>query len=72
MENKVIEIVKEVLETNNIDINTTQQECDAWDSMSSLNIVVELETEFDISFEPEEIAAMNSIKAICEVIKSKK
>lgn len=71
MEEKVIKIVKEVLETEEINLSTTQQNCSAWDSLSSLNIVVELESEFGIGFEPEDIAQMDSIEAICNVIKTK-
>jgi acyl carrier protein len=36
-----------------------------------LNLIVELEDEFDMEFEPEEIAEMKSFEAVKNVIASK-
>jgi len=36
----------------------------AWDSLRHLNLIIELENEFNISFELEEIAEMKSISLI--------
>lgn len=72
MEEKVLEILKNTLELDSIDNECSQENCEKWDSMGQLNLVVELETEFDVSFEPEEIAEMTSVKKIVEMIKSKK
>jgi len=35
-----------------------------WDSLNHLNLVVELEDEFGVSFEPEDIAEMKSLEGI--------
>lgn len=70
MIDKIIDIANKVFKTN-VSENTNQSNCSAWDSLHHLNFVVELEIEFDISFEPEEIAEMKSISAIHEIIKSK-
>lgn len=72
MEEKVLEILKNTLELDSIDSECSQENCEKWDSMGQLNLVVELETEFDVSFEPEEIAEMTSVKKIVEMIKCKK
>jgi len=72
MEEKVLEILKNTLELDSIDSECSQENCEKWDSMGQLNLVVELETEFDVSFEPEEITEMTSVKKIVEMIKSKK
>lgn len=66
MEEKVLEILKRVLELENIDGTCSQDTCENWDSLRHLNLVVELESEFSTEFEPEEIAAMKSIKLITE------
>lgn len=71
MEEKIIEILKNVLGTNNVTAETSQQNCAEWDSLRHLSIVVELESEFDISLEPEEIAEMKSVKNIEEIIHKK-
>lgn len=68
MEEKVIEILKEVLEDNNVNLETSQDNNSNWDSLRHLNLVVELETEFDYSFEPEEIASMKSVNDILNIL----
>lgn len=71
MEEKVLEILKNVFELETVDTNCSQTTCEKWDSMGQLNLVVELESEFDISLEPEEIGEMKSYDDIVRIIKSK-
>ncbi len=71
MEEKVIEILREILENNTIDITCSQKNCEKWDSMAQLNIAAELEMAFDVSFEPEEMAEMVSAEEIIKILKSK-
>lgn len=71
MEEKIIEILKSVLELDNVDTTCSQGTCDKWDSMAQLNLVVELESEFGVSFEPEEIAEMKSYDDIVRVLNNK-
>lgn len=71
MEEKVLEILKNVFELETVDTTCSQQTCEKWDSMGQLNLVVELEMEFGVSFEPEEIAEMRSYDDIVRIIKSK-
>ena len=40
-----------------------------WDSLSHLNLIVEIEEEFDISFTPEQIGSMISLDLIMEEMK---
>jgi acyl carrier protein len=39
-----------------------------WDSLGHLNLIVALEEEFDIAFEPEDIAKMTSVQIIADKI----
>ena len=71
MEEKVLEILKNVFELETVDTTCSQQTCEKWDSMGQLNLVVELETEFDVSLEPEEIGEMKSFEDIIRILKSK-
>ena len=71
MEEKVLEILKSVLEDESVNIETSQENNSNWDSLRHLNLIVELESEFDVSFEPEEIAEMSSVKKIVAILKSK-
>ncbi len=71
MEEKVLEILKSVFELDSVDKTCSQENCEKWDSMGVLNLVVELETEFDISLEPEEIGEMKCFNDIIKLLKNK-
>ena len=71
MEEKVLEILKNVFELETVDTNCSQTTCEKWDSMGQLNLVVELESEFDVSLEPEEIGEMKSFDDIIRILKGK-
>jgi acyl carrier protein len=43
----------------------------AWDSMQSMNLVMALEEEYGARFSTREIAAMNSVGKVREVLRSK-
>lgn len=72
MEEKVLEILKSVFELDSVDTSCSQENCEKWDSMGQLNLVVELESEFDVTLEPEEIAEMTSFEKIIQILKNKK
>lgn len=71
MEEKVFKILKDVLEMDEVSMNTSQDNCENWNSLRHLNLVSELEDEFDLEFEPEEIAEMHSVNSIIEIIKKR-
>jgi len=68
MTNQIIKTVSEVLGAE-INENSSQKNCDKWDSMRHLNIIIALEETFDVTFEPEEIAEMKSIRDIERILK---
>ena len=67
MTDKIIKVVSETLDIH-VDETTSQNTSEKWDSLRHLNIVVALEEAFDVSFEPEDIAEMKSIKNIERVL----
>lgn len=71
MEERVLEMMKEVFGTEDIDNTCSQKNCEKWDSLSHLNLIVEIESEFDISFEPEEIGMMTDYNSILNALKQK-
>lgn len=71
MEEKVLEILKDLFDLENVDKTCSQTTCEKWDSMGQLNLVVELESEFDVTLEPEEIEEMKDFNTIIRVLKSK-
>jgi len=68
MIDSIIKIISEVLEMQ-ANEETSQDNSEGWNSLQHLNIIVALEDVFDISFEPEDIANMKSVKEIEKTIK---
>ena len=48
---------------------TSQQTIPSWDSLTHLKLVMELEKEFNIAFNTEEVFAIDTIGKICESVK---
>ena len=71
MEERIINILKKVLETEDITPLTSQDNCENWDSLRHLSIVVGIETAFGVTLEPEEIAEMRSVKDIGDILRQK-
>ncbi|MCA1592645.1 MAG: acyl carrier protein [Acidobacteria bacterium] len=44
---------------------------ETWDSLQHLNLILALEQEFDVQFEPEEMERMNSIEHITATLESR-
>lgn len=64
MDGKILEIMERVFQTSGLDITVSQKNCEKWDSLHHLNLIVELEDEFDTEFEPEEIAEMKDFDSV--------
>jgi len=73
MKNRIKKRIMNALNINEEIINDdfSQGVCQKWDSLRHLNLVIELEDEFDVSFEPEEIADMINIRVIERIIGEK-
>ncbi len=71
MKERILEIMRQLFENDNIDESCVKENCEAWDSLHHLNLVIELEEEFNVEFEPEEIASMRSFSKILEIVESK-
>ncbi len=73
MKEKIITIMSEVFELpiNLFPEEIKQDNIDNWDSLGHLNLIVELEDAFEVSFEPEEIGEMTSLDIIISYIENK-
>ena len=71
MEDKILNIIKDVFELEDIDNNVSQDNCIKWDSLNHLNLILEIEMEFDVSFDPEEIAEIKSASNILSLLKKR-
>ncbi len=54
-----------------IDATSSPETVDAWDSLQHLNLVLAIEQEFNVSFEPEDIEGMKSVGAISDLLQRK-
>lgn len=70
MKEKIKKIAAEVFEVQ-VNDDTDQNNCENWDSLRHLNFIIELETAFDVSFEPEEIASMTSLFIVESIVQEK-
>ena len=70
MKNRIKEVMKRVFQLNEIPDNISQSNCVKWDSMIHLNLIVELEEEFNVSLEPEDIAEMKNLEIIENILQS--
>ncbi|KAA6330059.1 Acyl carrier protein [termite gut metagenome] len=70
MNEKIKNVLKKVFGIENVEDNFSQQNCEKWDSLRHLNLVIELEEEFNVSFEPEDIAEMKDIDSIIRKIQA--
>jgi len=73
MNDKVKSIMAKVFRTDikNITEDLNQKDVVFWDSLRHLNLIVELEEKFDVSFEPEEISEMVTFKKVIYYINQK-
>lgn len=54
-----------------IDENTTAKDIKKWDSLHHMNLTLEVEQQFDIEFLPSEIANLDNVGGLLELISSK-
>jgi len=66
---RIKQVIKDTFNLDDISDDISQKTCVEWDSLHHLQLVIGLETEFDISLEPEDIASMKSLDDIEEKIK---
>lgn len=68
IEQKVIEVVKEVTRELNIDLNSTDQNVTDWDSMAYLLIASKIEEFFGVEVSIDNIEKFNSVRSIINLI----
>lgn len=70
MEEKVKKIFEKIFDTE-IDAEFSKFSTDKWDSFTHLDLLVNLEKEFDVNFTPNEIGKIESFKDVIEVLNEK-
>ena len=72
MREEIKEIIKQVLQIEHVKDNISRDNCEKWDSLNHLNLIVALEIKYDESFEPDEIVEMRSLEDIVQMLTAKK
>ena len=67
--NEIKQIMQRVFELDQVYEDISQDNCATWDSLGHLNLIVELEENFNISLEPEEISQMKNLNEVERFIK---
>jgi len=70
LNDKIFKILSEILEEP-IDINTTRNNSNNWDSINQIKIILMLQTEFSVSFSAQEISDIHSVQDIINIISQK-
>lgn len=71
LQERVLEIMRETFEMENVSTDVSQKNCERWDSLRHLTMASELEEAFDIELEPEEIAEMTDFSRVIDMLQSK-
>lgn len=71
MDSRLENVFKTTLGIDAVSAELSQTNCEAWDSVNHLNLVLALEAEFGVTFEPEEIAAMQSLATVEKLLVAK-
>jgi len=73
LSDRVRRIVADVLDVSvaSISPDSSPETVDTWDSVHHLNLVLALEQEFGLQFEPEEIDQMKDMQRILAILGSK-
>jgi acyl carrier protein len=67
LENIFIEILKPKTQPPNIVKDT----CPEWDSLRHINLIVEIESQFQITLSPEEMAEIHSFESALRIVQAK-
>lgn len=54
-----------------ITLRSSVDNIETWDSLQHLNLILALEQEFGLQFEPEEMESMNSIEQLVELLETR-
>lgn len=69
---KLIEIVKEAFEEDNVNFNDELDSYDNWDSLSRLSLIALIDEYFDVQISDKEFNEFNTISDLFELLKNKK
>ena len=71
MLDKIRQIIADVTQNDIASVTTASnsQNLDGWDSVAQINIIVNIEEEFGVTFSAEEMHALNSVEKILNALR---
>jgi acyl carrier protein len=69
MQQGLTEVIKNVLDIDSVQEDDSMQTIKSWDSLRHLNLVMAIEEHFRITFDPDEIPELTSVRNISEAIR---
>ncbi len=64
----IITVLTDLLPQESIDVNTAMENCTSWDSLTHMNIMIELKERFSVDLSSSDIAEAISVKSITELL----
>jgi len=70
---QLIEIVSRVLKVSRSQVtwDLRQQDVETWDSLEHLNLVMELESAFEVTLQTEDVPGMDSVRGIVDALRKR-
>ena len=68
---KIIQCLKNIFENQKIDINSSVENLKEWDSVAMINIVLEIENQFKVKINANDITNLKSYKSIKKILSNK-
>lgn len=65
---EIIKIIKNITRSDNVDVQSSNQNLDQWDSLAYMSIISEIEINYDIEVTEENINNFGSVKSIIDII----
>lgn len=72
IDNKILKIAQIIFKRKTINIKSTINNIQEWDSLNHLRLMIDLQKKFKIKFELNEIININTLKKWSKLIKKKK
>ncbi len=71
--NKLQGIFRTIFFDDELEINseTTSNDIERWDSLTHIELIVTIESEFKIKFSTSEISNLKNVGALCDIIENK-
>ena len=69
MQQDLTEVIKNVLDVDSVSEDDSMETIESWDSLRHLNLVMAIEEHFGVTFDPDEIPELTSIRKISETIR---